>query len=112
MLLALKKVPKKGLEPSRLAAHAPETCASTIPPLGPLASAKLALFFELASISPHFFFVFLFGGGWAIEAIEAIETIEAIEAIETIEAIEGIALRGWWRWRRRQGHGHAFHTML
>ena len=62
MLLALKKVPKKGLEPSRLAAHAPETCASTIPPLGPLASAKLALFFELASISPHFFFVFLFGG--------------------------------------------------
>ena len=64
MLLALKKVPKKGLEPSRLAAHAPETCASTIPPLGPLASAKLALFFELASISPHFFFVFLFGGGW------------------------------------------------
>ena len=63
MLLALKKVPKKGLEPSRLAAHAPETCASTIPPLGPLASAKLALFFELASISPHFFFVFLFGGG-------------------------------------------------
>ena len=64
MLLALKKVPKKGLEPSRLAAHAPETCASTIPPLGPLASAKLALFFELASISPHFFFVFLFGGWW------------------------------------------------
>ena len=54
-------MPKKGLEPSRLAAHAPETCASTIPPLGPLASAKLALFFELASISPHFFFVFLFG---------------------------------------------------
>ena len=69
MLLALKKVPKKGLEPSRLAAHAPETCASTIPPLGPLASAKLALFFELASISPHFFFVFLFGGGWVCEMV-------------------------------------------
>ena len=72
MLLSLKKVPKKGLEPSRLAAHAPETCASTIPPLGPLASAKLALFFELASISPHFFFVFLFGGmvGWWLCGME------------------------------------------
>ena len=38
-------VPKKGLEPSRLAAHAPETCASTIPPLGHFANAKLAIFF-------------------------------------------------------------------
>ena len=38
-------VPKKGLEPSRLAAHAPEPCASTIPPLGHFANAKLAIFF-------------------------------------------------------------------
>ena len=38
-------VPKKGLEPSRLATHAPETCASTIPPLGHFANAKLAIFF-------------------------------------------------------------------
>ena len=45
MIFSLLGVPKKGLEPSRLATHAPETCASTIPPLGHFANAKLAIFF-------------------------------------------------------------------
>ena len=45
MIFSLLGVPKKGLEPSRLAAHAPETCASTIPPLGHFANAKLAILF-------------------------------------------------------------------
>ena len=36
-------VPRTGLEPARLAALAPETSASTIPPPGPLCFAKVVI---------------------------------------------------------------------
>ena len=39
-------VPRTGLEPACLSTHAPETCASTIPPPGHLLSATLFFFAE------------------------------------------------------------------
>ena len=63
-------VPKKGLEPSRLAAHAPETCASTNSAtwaFGLFASAKLVKFFELPTIFAQKVQFFFFARcGWAV----------------------------------------------
>ena len=44
-------VPRTGLEPARLAALAPETSASTIPPPGLVIYAKLRIFGESCKIS-------------------------------------------------------------
>ena len=57
-------VPRTGLEPARLAALAPETSASTIPPPGPvlsLVSAKLGIIFEMCKFFEEnlSFFVFV-----------------------------------------------------
>ena len=69
-LLGFELVPKKGLEPSRLAAHAPETCASTNSAtwaFGLFASAKLVKFFELPTIFAQKVRFFFFARcGWAV----------------------------------------------
>ena len=69
-LLGFELVPKKGLEPSRLAAHAPETCASTNSAtwaFGLFASAKLVKFFELPTIFAQKVQFFFFARcGWAV----------------------------------------------
>ncbi len=55
-------VPRTGLEPARLAALAPETSASTIPPPGPanalfcVCGAKLGTFHELSKLSSKKFY--------------------------------------------------------
>ena len=55
-------VPRTGLEPARLAALAPETSASTIPPPG-LAGAKLGLFCGSCKLLLYYF---LFIGGFSL----------------------------------------------
>lgn len=78
-------VPRTGLEPARLAALAPETSASTIPPPGHLAvgyyrnsGAKLYIFFDLARGAGDFFdFLFFFGGERGVAYIAEAYELEA-----------------------------------